>query len=651
MPTVYAGRYLHIDLAAGAVATLPIDDADVRRFLLGSGYAAKLFHDMLDPALAWDDPASPLLIFNGLLSGAFAPTGCRSAWCARSPLTGIWGESNMGGHWGAELRFAGYDGLMITGRAERPVYLWIDGTGTVGDWEPSRRDRPEQLRIELRAADHLWGHNHYHVFDQVRAETDPKARVACIGLAGERRVRYAGVMQGGIGHARTAGRTGIGAVMGSKNLKAIAVRGKERPHYFDANGFRDVVKARNAQIKDGAYGLSMLGTAGSVPNAEKYGDLPLGNWQGGSWPEALQVSGQRIAETIFEKHTFCFACPIGCGKTVQIDRGPYAGTQGHGPEYETLGGFGGLLLNADLDSICHVNMLCNDYGIDTISASACIAFAVEAVEQGLLSREDVDGLDLTWGNAGAIVTCVHKIGQREGLGDLLAEGVRSMADRLGPAARRLAMHVKGLEMPYHDPRAFVSMGPGYATANRGACHMETMTYYEGYGIEIPGVVFRPGADHWQARLDSQGSGVMAARYQDFQSVWNPLGLCKFIERGLIGPAELAELVNQALGWGWSAEEVMLTGERIFNLKRLINAAYGVTAADDVLPERLAAEPRPSGGAAGVLPDMALMMAEYFAARGWNSTTGTPSQQRLAELGLAQYNAPTIVSVGATDANR
>ncbi|MBE2234447.1 MAG: aldehyde ferredoxin oxidoreductase family protein [Anaerolinea sp.] len=702
MPYVYAGKYLHIDLTHATVTVHAIDDADVRRFLLGSGYAARLFHAMFDPALAWDDPASPLLIFNGLLSGTFAPTGCRSAWCARSPLTGIWGESNMGGHWGAELRFAGLDGLVITGRAERPVYLWISGSGTagtvgdrpelkgvtsagtvgdrpelkgvtsagtvgdrpelkgvtsagtVGD-RPELKgvtsagtvgDRPERksitrsgrsltepVTVELRDASHLWGRNHYHVYDQVRAETDPKAQVACIGMAGERLVRYAGVMQGGIEHARTAGRTGMGAVLGSKNLKAIVVRGQERPSYFDAKGFRDTVKASNARIKDGAYGLSMLGTAGSVPNSEKYGDLPLRNWLDGSWDKAPAISGQRIAETMFERHTFCFACPIGCGKTVRIDDGSYAGTQGHGPEYETLGGFGSLLLNADLASIAHINMLCNDYGIDTISTAASIAMAVEAHELGLLAPEAVDGLALTWGNAEAIVACVHKIARREGLGDLLADGTRAMAERLGPAAAPLAMHVKGLEMPYHDPRAMVSMAPGYATANRGACHMETMTYYEGYGIEIPGLVFRPGADHWQARLESQGGGLMAARYQNFQSVFNPLGLCKFIERGPIGPAEAAALVNQALGWAWTAEDLMQTGERIFNLKRLINAAYGITAADDVLPERLATHARPSGGAAGVLPDMALMMAEYYAARGWNPATGAPTAGRLATLGL------------------
>jgi aldehyde:ferredoxin oxidoreductase len=616
MPFVYAGKYLHIDLSTGAIDEHIIDETDVRAYLLGSGYAANLFLAEMDPSRPWDDPASPLLVFNGLLSGTFAPTGCRSSWCARSPLTGIWGESNMGGHWGAELRFAGYDGLLITGRAERPALLWIDGP-----------------KVELRAASHLWGQNHYAVFDQVRAETGAKAQVACIGVAGERLVRYATVMQGGIAHARTAGRTGMGAVMGSKNLKAIAVRGPERPAYHDPQGFRAAVKADNALIKDGAYGLSMLGTAGSVPNTEKYGDLPLRNWRDGSWDKANDISGQRIAETIFAKHTFCFACPIGCGKTVQIAEGPYAGTQGHGPEYETLGGFGGLLLNADLDSIAHINMLCNDYGLDTISTSGCIAFAIEAVESGLLSRADLDGLDLTWGNAAAIVACVHKIGQRKGVGDFLAEGMRIMAARLGPASQPSALHVKGLEMPYHDPRAFVSMAVNYATANRGACHMEAMTYYEGYGIEIPGMVFRPGADQWQARLQSEGSGVMAARYQNFQSVYNPLGLCKFIERGPIGPAQLAELVNQALGWGWKAADVLLTGERIFNLKRLINMRYGVSAADDVLPERLATLPRPSGGAAGVLPDMKLMMAEYYTARGWNPVTGAPQAERLRMLTL------------------
>lgn len=626
MPYVYAGKYLRIDLTTGSIVEQPVEDAHVRAFLLGSGYAAKLFYNEMDAGRAWDEPASALYIFNGLLSGTFAPTGCRSSWCARSPLTNIWGEANMGGHWGAELRFAGYDGLVITGRAERPVYLWLDGSkGTV----------------ELRDASHWWGKNHYAVVEMARAETDPKAEVACIGLAGENLVRYASVMQGGIEHARTAGRAGMGAVLGSKRLKAIVVHGKERPEYYDAKGFRAAVKAANASIKDNSLGMSMLGTAGGVPNTEKYGDLPLRNWRDGNWPAAVEISGQRIAETIFERHTFCHACPIGCGKTVVIDDGPYAGTRGHGPEYETLAGFGGMLLNGDLNSIAHINMLCNDYGMDTISASACIAFAMEAVERGLLEPGGGNGLDLAWGKnestpalrAGAVVACVHKIAHRAGLGDFLAEGVRRMAEQLGESAAPLALHVKGLEMPYHDPRAFVSMAVNYATANRGACHMEAVSYYEGYGVEVSGLAFRPGADQWQARLQSAGSGRMAARYQNYQSVYNPLGLCKFIIKGLTGPAGVAELVNQALGWGWTAQDVFRTGERIFNLKRLINLRYGITAADDVLPERFVKQPRPTGGAAGVLPDMARMMEEYYSERDWDPATGRPRVERLQALGI------------------
>lgn len=615
MPNVIAGKYLRLDLCNGSSSEHAIEETDLRAFLLGSGYAARLFYEEMAADRPWDDPASRLYVFNGLLSGTFAPTGCRSSWCGRSPLTGIWTESNVGGHWGAELRFAGYDGLVIGGRAERPVYLWLDGTNGT---------------IELRPAAHLWGANHYELFAALRAETDPKAQIACIGLAGENLVRYAGVMTGGIEHARTAGRGGVGAILGSKRLKAIVVRGKERPAYDDAVAFRHTVKTANASIKDNSFGLSMLGTAGGVANAEKYGDLPLRNWQEGNWESAAAISGQRISETIFERHTFCFACPIGCGKTVRIDDGPYAGTQGHGPEYETLAGFGGMLLNGDLNSIAHINMLCNDYGLDTISTSASIAFAIEAAEQGLIEAGDVA---LEWGNAETAVALVHQIARRQGLGDFLAQGVRAMAARLGPEAEPFAIHVKGMELPYHDPRAFASMAVNYATANRGACHMEAISYWEGYGIEVPGLVFHPGVDHSRDRLSSHEAGRMAAHYQNYQSVFNPLGLCKFIIKGLAGPQMVADLVNTALGWGWSPADLFETGERIFDLKRLINLRFGVTPADDALPVRLWQHPRPSGGAEGNLPEMAAALAEYYAARSWDAATGAPAAKRLQALGL------------------
>ena len=617
MPYVYAGKYLRIDLTAGQWQTIPINDEDVRRYLLGSGYAAKLCYEELDPDIAPLDPRNTLYIFNGLLSGTFAPTGCRSSWCGRSPLTGIWNDANMGGHWGAELRFSGYDGVVVTGRAAEPVYLWIDGReGTVA----------------LRPASHLWGLDHFAFHDAVLQETEPKAAVACIGPAGENLVRFAGVMTGGQAHARTAGRGGMGALMGSKNLKAIVVRGKERPDYYDAAAFRQTVKESNKSIQENSLSMSKLGTPGGVINAEKAGDMPLGNWREGDRPDlAARISGQRIAETIFVKHTFCFACPIGCGKYVEVKEGPYAGIAGHGPEYETLAGFGGMLLNDDLNSIAALNDLCNRYGLDTISTSSAIAFAFEAYERGLLRKEDADGLELTWGNAEAALALVKRIAYREGLGDLLADGVRAAAQRLGPEAEKFALHVKGLEMPYHDPRAFVSMAAHYATASRGACHMEAAAYWEGYGVKVPGLA----GEFPYSKHDSHGQGRVAAHYQNYVGLYNPLGLCRFIIKGLAGPDMVADLVNAALGWGWTAKDVFLTGERLHNLKRLINVRLGISRADDTLPERFLKEPRPAGGAAGILPNLRLMLDEYYEYRGWDPQTGIPTAERLAALGLGE----------------
>ncbi len=613
MPNVYAGRYLHIDLTRRTWNVVPISEKDVQRFGLGSGYAAWLFWQRFDPSIAPFDPQNALYVFNGLFSGTFAPTGCRSAWCSRSPLTGIWGESNMGGHWGAELRFSGYDGLVIEGKADEPVYIWIDGrAGTV----------------EIRSAGHVWGKNHFETFETLRAETDPKAQIACIGVAGERRVLYAAVMQGGIEHPRAAGRTGMGAIMGSKNLKAIVVRGNQRPQYADANAFRAWVRAANAAIKEYGAGLSALGTAGGVPAAEEYGDLPLRNWRDGTWGRSEYISGQKIVETMFYKHTFCFACPIGCGKAVTLSRDNEP-IHTHGPEYETLAGFGGMLLNDDLESIAHINALCNDYGLDTISTSASIAFAIEAFERGLLTTNDTDGLTLRWGDPETTIHLVKKIAHREGFGDFLANGVRRMSEALGRESEKFAVHVKGLEVPYHDPRAFVDMAANYATANRGACHMESASYWQGYGVKIPDLYYEPHED----RLASKEAGRMAKRYQDYLGLYNALGLCRFIVKARTGPGQIAELVRKALGWDWDIEEVFRTGERIFNLKRLINVRLGITPAEDKLPYRLAHEPRPDGSAAGNLPDMEQILAEYYEARGWDPVTGAPTPETLKRLNL------------------
>lgn len=615
MSFVFAGKFLRIDLTSSLWREEEISEETARNYLLGSGMAAKLYYEEMDPSVAPLDPASPLYIFNGLLTGTFSPTGCRSTWCGRSPLTAIWNESNMGGRWGAELRFSGYDGLVLTGRAENPVYIWIDG---------------QEGNIEIRSAEHLWGRDHFETVDLLLDETDPQAQVASIGPAGENGVRFAGVTAGKRGHERMAGRGGIGCSMGSKNLKAIVVRGREKPQYPDPKALREFVKATNASIKENAIGLSQLGTGGGIVGAEHFGDVAISNWRLGNWQDVEHISGQRIRETLWVKHTFCFACPIGCGKEIEVKDGPYAGVNSHGPEYETLAGFGGNLLNDDLASIAKVNEMCNAYSLDTISTSGVIAFALECYEKGLIGPAQTDGLELTWGNAEAVVALVEKIAYREGIGDLLADGVRAAARKLSNSAEDFAIHVKGMEPAYHDPRSFVSLAVNYATAARGACHLESQSHWNGYGRTYPDLGYPEVLD----RLDSSPEQAkLAYDFQNYMSVFNPLGVCKFIAIGKVGPAKLAQLVNLALGWEWTVQDLLRMGDKLFQLKRLINVRLGVTAEDDTLPKRLLTEPRPTGSSAGIVPNLDAMLPIYYKLRGWTDD-GKPSQERLVFLGLA-----------------
>ena len=612
MPFVYAGQYLRIDLDSGDVRAEPISDADVRTFFLGSGYAAKLYAEEMNPETGPLDPGNPVYVFNGLLAGTFAPTGCRSSWCGRSPLTGIWNEANMGGHFGAELRAAGVDGLVITGRAEQPVYLYIhDGM------------------VEIRDASDLWGLDTFDAYDRLLDETDAKARAAVIGPAGENRVHFASVMQGGRSHSRAAGRGGIGALLGSKNVKGIVARGRERPDYADKEKFSALVRELTPKIREGSKGMSMYGTAGGMSGTEFAGDLPIHNWQDGSWEEgAAAISGQAIHDQYWVKDTNCYACPIGCGKAIEIEEGPYAGVRGEGPEYETLAGFGAMLKIDDLAAISQANELCNRLGMDTISASATIAFAFEASENGLISSDEIGGIPLAWGEPAGMLALLELIAGRRGAGTYLADGVRAAAEHLGGGAGAYAIHVKGLEVAYHDPRAFLSMAINYATANRGACHLEGLTYWPMYGVD---------AQAWHPepyeRFSNEGAGRQARHFQDYLSLYNPLGLCKFIGKTGLSPEMLARLVNAATGWSLDGEEMMLAGERTFTLKRLINNRLGITQADDTLPERLLSQPRPSGQAEGQVPDLDLMLEEYYEARGW-LPDGRPSPERLETLGLA-----------------
>ncbi|MGQ9502220.1 MAG: aldehyde ferredoxin oxidoreductase family protein [Anaerolineae bacterium] len=611
---VYAGKFLRVDLSTCTWHEETISEEQVRKWLLGSGFAAWKYYQEMDSGIASLDPASPLLVFNGLLSGTFAPTGCHTSWCGRSPLTEIWNEATVGHHWGAELRASGYDGLVITGRASQPVYLYINALTNT---------------IELRDATHLWGKDYFETADTLLTETDRRAQVAGIGPAGENQVKIAGVMVGPSHYVRAAARGGMGAVLGSKQLKAIVVRGSQRPDYPDPLAFRETVKEQNAFIKENSIALANFGTAGGLVGAEKQGDLPIRNWMLGSWSDAERVSGQTLYGKYLVRHTFCHACPIGCGKEIEVRDGKYVVPRGEGVEYETLAGFSALVMNPEVEAVALANSLCNRYGLDTISTSSVIAFAMEAYERELIGPYDTGGLVLRFGDQDAILALIEKIAYRRDIGDLLAEGVRAAAERLGDEAKEFAVHVKGMEVPYHDPRAFVHMAVNYATAARGACHLESLSYWNGYNITLPDLGY-------PEKVPPHESGALQARiaydYQNYVSVYNPLGLCKFIIKAKVGPERLCQIVNSAMGWSWTPQDVLTIGERLFQLKRLINVRLGITASDDTLPPRLLREARPDGGAANVLPDLTTMLRTYYELRDWDEQ-GIPRHRRLEQLGI------------------
>ena len=613
--SVYAGKYLRIDLTNRTWREASISEDEARQWLLGSGYAAHLYAQEMDPNLDPLDPNATIYIFNGLLVGTFAPTASRTSFCGRSPLTGIWNESNVGHHWGAELRFAGYDGIVITGASDAPVYLFINGlTG----------------EIEFRDASHLWGKDWFEAGDAMLVETDPKGQVAGIGIAGERLVKMAGVTVGPSHYVRIAGRGGMGAIFGSKRLKGIAVRGKKRPDYPDRKRFLATVKEQNKYIKENSVSMSLLGTAGGFQATEEYGDLALKNWRLGTWELAKELTGSVLYEKYLIRHTHCFSCPIGCGKEIEVPEGPYKTPRGEGIEYETMAGFFGNVLNGNMEAGILANSLCNRYGLDTISTSSTIAFAMEAYEKGLLTDEDTGGMALNFGDPDVVLELIRQIAFREGVGDLLAEGSRAAAQKLGRGAEDFAVHAKGMEVAYHDPRGFVSMAVNYATANRGGCHLEALSYWNGYGLTLPDL----GYGEVKPRLESSPEAAkMAYDFQNYFAVYNPLGLCKFIAKGKVGPERLAEIVNAAMGWDWTPEDVIRMGEKLFQLKRVINNRLGVTARDDTLPKRLLKDARPDGSAGGNLPDLDLMLPVYYELRGWDEE-GRPTPERLRALGLA-----------------
>jgi aldehyde:ferredoxin oxidoreductase len=618
----YQGQLLRVDLTARTAQLRELDDQLLADYIGGVGVGARLLYDETGP---YTDPLGPdnvLVAFTGPYTGTSVPSSARHHLVARSPLTGLFGESNVGGSWAVRLKGAGFDGIVVTGRADSPVYLWIHDNA-----------------VEIRDALPIWGRDSHQSAEWLRAQTHRKAAAAVIGQAGERRALIASIPHVG-SIARAAGRTGLGAVMGSKNLKAMVAFGSNPTPIADAPGLAESVRYAIPHIRDATETFRKYGTAGGVERYEYLGNFPLQNWRGSRWEEgAKQISGVRMYETVLSGNRACLGCPIACGRHVEITKGPYAPLDCEGPEYETVGTMGGECLVSDLEAICKANQLCNLYGLDTISTGSVIAFAMEAFEKGIIAREDTDGIELTWGNGGALVEMVHRIGRREGIGALLGDGVRRAAQALGRNAVEFAVHVKGLEPSAHDPRRFWSQALSYATAARGACHNRSWGHAYELGLTVPEL----GIPESHASYEIEGLAEFVAKLQDFQTLNDTLVMCRFTQVGrAVSATNLIDWFNSITGQKVGIDSLMEVGERIFHLKRLYNVRLGVSRKDDFLPARFLTLNREHPDLGNQLPPLGQMLADYYDQREWLED-GVPSAEKLASLGLREPKAWTSTS--------
>jgi len=602
----YMGKILRVDLSTGELHDERLNEEYARAFVGGSGLAARIVYDMVGGDTDPLGPGNPLVFMTGPLVGTAMPSAGRCSVCALSPLTRLWGESNTGGFFGPELRFAGYDGVIVTGRAGKPVWLSI-----------------VEGHAEMHDAAGLWGSDSYLTQEWVRqALSEPKARVACIGPAGETCVKMAAVMND---HGRAAGRTGMGAVMGSKNLKAIAVRGKARVPLADPDGFKAVVREIIANLEGdmAAQSLQLAGTACYVDMGLMYGDMPIRYYQQGEWEGASDLSGVLMVDQYQNKNVACYRCPIACGRET---RAPSYGVEKvDGPEYETLAALGSLAMVDDLEAVIYAGHLCNVYGLDTISTGATLALACEMFERGILTAADTGGLEIRYGDVQTTHRLIEMIARRDGFGDALAEGSAALAERFG--VPELAVTVNRLEVPMHDPRAFVGMAVTYALSPRGACHMEGDMYGvdtgQGPAVEL-GIL--PG-DRFEA---TEERGHIAARHQAWRNLYNALTLCQFQNPGV---ERLLAALNSVTGWGLEAEDLMALGKRIVTFKRLLNLRRGLTRSGDCLPDLLL-KPLDDGGTEGMIPDVDVLLSGAYAEYGWDPETGKPTRETLERLGLA-----------------
>lgn len=614
----WIGKILRVDLSKAKISQEDLDPKIAERFIGARGLGVKYLYDEIDPKLEAFDSGNKLIFATGPLTGTGGPNCNRYMVVTKSPLTGAIANSNAGGFFPSEMKFAGYDLIIFEGKSKKPVYIWI-----------------ENDQVEIRSAEEIWGMDTYETQDAIRAKTDENAKIACIGPAGEKLARIACIIND---DGRAAGRGGVGAVMGSKNLKAVAIRGTKGVSVADKDGFMEQAKIHmDSYNHPYAKAFGLHGTTGvALPITNEAGCFPTRNFQTGYFEGIEGLLGETLSETISKtkdrQGSACFGCPLGCGRKTEVTDSNFAG-KGDGPEYETVGAFGSNCGIDNISAVAKAGYICNELGLDTISMGMTIATAMELFERGFLPEKDV-GMKLNFGNAKAMVELVRQTGHREGFGDLVAEGSYRMAEKYGHP--ELSMSTKKQEFASYDPRGLQGLGLEYATQSRGACHIRgevhNFSLFEVYQLRI----VKDKKITYVSRFTTEDKPLLTKDIQDWFCIIDSSGWCNFaMGSSTLDEDSLSTLLETGTGIDWGGYTgLMKVGERIFNLERLFNLRAGLTINDDTLPLRMLKERIPSGPSKGHVVELDKMLPEYYRLRGWDEQ-GVPTPQRLKELDLSK----------------
>ena len=604
------GRVLIVNLGNRSFKTMEVEPEILKKYIGGASLSAYLYGQFAEPGAEPLSAGNPLFIMTGPLTGTPVVLSGRHGIAGRSPLTGFWGESSVGGHWGREFRRTGYDGMILLGKADKPVYLLV-------------RDE----KLEFKDAAHLWGKDCFETDQTLKKEWGEKTQISCIGPAAEKLVRFCGVFTDGT-DARTAGRCGLGTLMGSKKVKAVVVQGSGEIPVLDPESLRNRMKELVPSLTGKMKGMSAFGTPGIVVPCESLGDLPVRNWAQGKYTEQAQkLSGQLMKEKYLKKQFFCASCPVGCGRVVGGSIEPLVEETG-GPEYETLALLGSNCLIEDMPAVMRLNELTNRLGMDTIETGAAVSFCMEMYEKGLIGSKELGGLELKWGDAGSAEELIRMIAERRGFGDLLADGLQATAEKVGGMASEYAIQINNMALPAHDPRAYSSLALTYATSARGPCHTSSYTFWFERATIFPEV----GIDKVLDRFQAEGKPEMTVKVQNAVSVWENLAMCKFSILGGVQLKDVSHWLKDVAGWDLSIQDLLEVGERGINLKRKLNVGWGLSRKNDTLPLRILTHRVDDGGCGRHLPPFNIMLADYYEKRGWDKE-GIPKEETYKKLGI------------------